>query len=102
LLEAVGAQFARNLARDTFSKNSFDSSLFGLFSSVGSEKKLDAIHVLRAVTTEQRCEANALAQVNDGIAIAYLDGTIALTNSALLGFAELTLDELTSLMYLDC
>jgi signal transduction histidine kinase len=53
--------------------------------------------VLRAVTTEQRCEANALAQVNDGIAIAYLDGTIALTNSALLGFAELTLDELTSL-----
>ena len=97
LLEAVGAQFARNLARDTFSKNSFDSSLFGLFSSVGSEKKLDAIHVLKAVTTEQRCEANALAQVNDGIAIAYLDGTIALTNSALLGFAELTLDELTSL-----
>jgi len=97
LLEAVGAQFARNLARDTFSKNSFDSSLFGFFSTVGSEKKLDALHVLRAVTTEQRCEANALAQVNDGIAIAYLDGTIALTNSALLGFAELTLDELTSL-----
>jgi signal transduction histidine kinase len=97
LLEAVGAQFARNLARDTFSKNSFDSSLFGFFSTVGSEKKLDALHVLRAVTTEQRCEANALAQVNDGIAIAYLDGTIALTNSALLGFAELTLNELTSL-----
>jgi len=97
LLEAVGAQFARNLALDTFSKNSFDSSLFGFFSTVGSEKKLDALHVLRAVTTEQRCEANALAQVNDGIAIAYLDGTIALTNSALLGFAELTLDELTSL-----
>jgi signal transduction histidine kinase len=90
LLEAVGSQFARNLARDTFSKNPFDSSLLGYFSTFGTEKKLDALHVLRARTTEQRCEANALAHINDGVAIAYLDGTLALVNTTLLGFAEIT------------
>ena len=88
LLEAVGAQFARNLKRDSFSKNSFHSSLLGYFSTFGSEKKRDALHVLRALTTEQRCEASALTRLNDGVAIAYLDGTLALANSVLLEFAE--------------
>ncbi|HEY6803841.1 MAG TPA: ATP-binding protein [Pyrinomonadaceae bacterium] len=93
LLEAVGAQFARNLARDSFSKNSFHTSLLGYFSTAGSQKKLDALHVLRALTTEQRCEANALTHLTDGVAIAYLDGTIASTNSAILEFAEITTEE---------
>jgi len=97
LLEAVGSQFARNLARDSFSKNSFNSSLLGFFSTIGSEKKIDALHVLRALTTEQRCEANALATVDDGVAIAYLDGTIALANSKLLGFVGLTHEQLNGL-----
>ncbi|HEV8368129.1 MAG TPA: ATP-binding protein [Pyrinomonadaceae bacterium] len=88
LLEAVGAQFARNLKRDSFSKNSFHSSLLSYFSTFGSEKKRDALHVLRALTTEQRCEASALTCLNDGVAIAYLDGTLASANSVLLEFAE--------------
>jgi len=90
LLQAVGAQFARNLARESFSKNKFRNPLLGYFSTAGSEKKLDALHVLRALSTEQRCDANALTQLNDGVAIAYLDGTIASANSAILGFAEIT------------
>jgi len=97
LLEAVGAQFARNLSRDTFAKNSFDSSLLGYFSTEGSEKKLDALHVLRAVATEQRCEASALTQMDDGVAIAYLDGTLALTSSKLLTFAEITAEQAKTL-----
>jgi len=96
LLSAVGAQFARNLTRDSFSKNSVSPQL-GYFSTVGSQKKLDALHILRAVTTEQRCEANALAQISDGVAIAYLDGTLALTNASLLTFAEVTSEQAASL-----
>jgi two-component system phosphate regulon sensor histidine kinase PhoR len=97
LLEAVGAQFARNLARDSFAKNSFHNSLLGYFSTSGSEKKLAALHVLRALTTEQRCEANALINITDGVAIAYLDGTIASVNSTILDFAEITAEQCENL-----
>lgn len=97
LLEAVGAQFARNLARDAFSRNRFKNPLMGYFSTAGSQKKLDALHVLRALSTEQRCGANALTQLNDGVAIAYLDGTIASANSAILSFAEITPEQSSSL-----
>jgi two-component system phosphate regulon sensor histidine kinase PhoR len=53
--------------------------------------------VLRALITEQRCEASALTIVDDGVAIAYLDGTLALANSALLNFAEITKQQLETL-----
>src|SRR4029079_1811722 len=96
LLEAVGAQFARNLARESFSKNSFDSLFLGLFSTVASAKKLDALQVLRALATEQRAEANALTTIDAGVAIAHLDGTIAFANSALLSFADITSEQLKS------
>ena len=97
LLEAVGSQFARNLARDSFSKNSFGSSSYGFFSTVGSKKKLDALHVLHAVAIEQRSDQTALTNIEDGVAIAYLDGTIAFANAALLNFAETTVAELKAL-----
>ena len=97
LLEAVGAQFARNLTRDILANHSGDSSRFAFFSTNGTEKKLDALYVLRALITEQRCEASALTIVDDGVAIAYLDGTIALANSALLNFAEITQQQLETL-----
>jgi signal transduction histidine kinase len=89
LLEAVGAQFARNLARELFARNTFHSSAMGFFSTVGSEKKLEALHVLQALITEQRCEANALTDIDYGVAIAYLDGTLGLANTALLNFGEI-------------
>lgn len=97
MLKAVGAQFARNLARDSFSKNSFSSSLLGFFSTVGSEKKLDALRVLKALTVEQRCEASALSHMDDGVAIAYLDGTLALLNKNLLTFAGVTQEQAETL-----
>ncbi|MCA1577761.1 MAG: GAF domain-containing protein [Acidobacteria bacterium] len=90
LLEAVASQFARNLKRESFAKNSARSKSFSYFSQRGSRRKLDALSVLKAITVEQRCEAKALAHINDGVAIAYLDGTVALTNPALLRFAGLT------------
>ena len=93
LLEAVGSQFARNLKREEFLQNPARSQAFSFFSHTGGQRKLEGLYVLKALTTEQRCEANALSDINDGIAIAYLDGTIALTNSPLLKFADLTAEE---------
>ena len=90
LLEAVASQFARNLKRESFAKNSAKSKAFSYFSQRGTRRKLDALNVLKAITVEQRCEAEALAQINDGVAIAYLDGTLALTNPAVLSYAGLT------------
>jgi two-component system phosphate regulon sensor histidine kinase PhoR len=90
LLEAVASQFARNLKRESFAKNFARSKSFSYFSQRGSRRKLDALNVLKAITVEQRCEAKALAHINDGVAIAYLDGTVALTNPTILRYAGLT------------
>ena len=90
LLEAVASQFARNLKRESFAKNSARSKWFGYFSQKGTRRKLDALNVLKAIAIEQRCEANALTNINDGVAIAYLDGTLAQANPTLLTFAGLT------------
>jgi len=87
LLNAVGAQFARNLARDIFSKAPFDASLISFFSAQTAEKKIEAMDVVRAGVIEHQCEANALTQMHDGVAIAYLDGTLALMNKPMQRFA---------------
>jgi two-component system phosphate regulon sensor histidine kinase PhoR len=97
LLEAVASQFARNLKRESFAKNSARSKSFSYFSQRGTRRKLDALSVLKAITVEQRCEAKALANINDGVAIAYLDGTVALTNPTMLRYAGLTPDRVQQL-----
>lgn len=90
LLEAVASQFARNLKRESFAKNPARGKSFSYFSQRATRRKLDALNVLKAITVEQRCEAKALAQINDGVAIAYLDGTLALTNASILAYAGIT------------
>ena len=55
LLEAVASQFARNLKRESFAKNSARSKSFSYFSQRGTRRKLDALSVLKAITVEQRC-----------------------------------------------
>ncbi|HEY2963795.1 MAG TPA: ATP-binding protein, partial [Pyrinomonadaceae bacterium] len=90
LLEAVASQFARNLKRESFANNSARSKSFSYFSQRGTRRKLDALGVLKAITVEQRCEAKTLANIDDGVAIAYLDGTLASTNPTLLRYAGLS------------
>jgi signal transduction histidine kinase len=97
LLQAVASQFARNLQHDSFTKNSLTDDPFAYLSTTANRKKLEALHVLQSSLTEQRCEANALTSTSDGVAVAYLDGTLALTNSALLGFAAIAPDEVKDL-----
>lgn len=89
LLEAIGSQFARNLKRESFSNSPARSQSVAYFSHAANQRKLDALNVLKALTVEQRCEASTLAHMEDGVAIAYLDGTLALANPTLLKFAGL-------------
>ena len=97
LLEAIGSQFARNLKRESFSKNTTRSQLLSYFSQSGNKRKLDALNVLKAVTVEQRCEASTLTHIDDGVAIAYLDGTLALVNPKLVGFVGLASEQVSEL-----
>ena len=101
LLEAVGSQFARNLERESFTNNPARTQTLSFFSQTGSKRKLDALNVLKAVNVEQRCEANTLTNMDDGVAIAYLDGTVALVNPALLSFAGLTSEQVSNMDLFD-
>ena len=101
LLEAVSSQFARNLERESFSKSVAHTQSLSYFSQTGSRRKLDALNVLKAVTVEQRCEASTLTHVDDGVAIAYLDGTLALVNPTLLSFAGLTSEQVAKMDLFD-
>jgi signal transduction histidine kinase len=101
LLLAVGSQFARNLERESFTHNAVRTETFSFFSQSGSRRKLDALNVLKAVTVEQRCEASTLAHIDDGVAIAYLDGTVALVNPTLMTFAGLTHEQVLKMDLFD-
>ena len=101
LLLAVGSQFARNLERESFTHNAVHTQALSFFSQSGSKRKLDALNVLKAVTVEQRCEASTLTHIDDGVAIAYLDGTLALVNPTLMTFAGLTPEQVAKMDLFD-
>ena len=101
LLLAVGSQFARNLERESFSHNTVRTAALSFFSQSGSKRKLDALNVLKAVTVEQRCEASTLTHIDDGVAIAYLDGTLAIVNPTLITFAGLTHEQVVKMDLFD-
>lgn len=101
LLEAVSSQFARNLKRESFSKNPARTQALSYFSQTGNKRKLDALNVLKALTVEQKCEASSLTYIDEGVAIAYLDGTLALVNPTLLTFAGLTAQQVSSMDLFD-
>jgi signal transduction histidine kinase len=101
LLLAVGSQFARNLERESFTHNASRSDALSFFSQTGSKRKLDALNVLKAVTVEQRCEASTLTHIDEGVAIAYLDGTLASVNPTLMTFAGLTGEQVTKMDLFD-
>ncbi len=101
LLLAIGSQFARNLERESFAHSPVRTEALSFFSPGGSRRKIDALNVLKAVAVEQRCEANTLVHIDDGVAVAYLDGTLAIVNPALLSFAEVTSEQVSKMDLFD-
>ena len=99
LLAAVGGQMARNLQREESHNLTRTSSPVSIFSTRGSNQKLQSLYVLNGALLEQRVGLNALAEVGDGVALAYLDGRLAHTNSTLLAIARLVPDEVLNLTF---
>lgn len=92
LLTAVGGQMARNLQREEAHQNATQRNPLAFFSAKASNQRLESLYALNGALLEQRVGINALAEIGDGVALAYLDGRIAFANPALLETAGLTSD----------
>jgi two-component system phosphate regulon sensor histidine kinase PhoR len=93
LLFAVAAQLARNLQREEASKSVMRTGPLTYLSARAAERRLDSVDVLSGLLSERGFGAQALAESSDGMAIGYLDGTVAHINSQLLSLAGLVEDE---------
>ena len=89
LLAAVGGQLARDLQREDAQRKKLDSNLPAFISARTSGHRLHAFDLISGVLTEHRFGAQVLAEASDGYAIAYLDGTIAYVNPAMLWAARM-------------
>jgi signal transduction histidine kinase len=93
LLAAVGGQLARDLQREDAQRKKLDSNLPAFISARTSGHRLHAFDLISGVLTEHRFGAQVLAEASDGYAIAYLDGTIAYVNPAMLWAAGMKNDD---------
>jgi signal transduction histidine kinase len=84
LLFAVGSQLARDLQREDAQRKKLDTNLPAFVSSRTSDHRLHAFDLISGVLTEHKFGAQVLSEAADGYAIAYLDGTLAYTNPAML------------------
>jgi signal transduction histidine kinase len=94
LLMAVSGQLARDLQREDAQRKKLDSNLPAFISARTSGHRLHAFDLISGVLTEHRFGAQVLAEASDGYAIAYLDGTLAYVNPAMLWTARLNNHEL--------
>ena len=99
LLATVGGQMARNLQREETHKEARANNSFSFFSTRGSRQKLQSLYVLNGTLNERGVGLNALSEVGDGIALAYLDGRIAYANPALLSLGRLGPKEVRNLTF---
>lgn len=90
LLLALAGQLARNLHREETFRHTDRQFRKSYMSTTASARRLELMDVLYGVLAEQRFGINMLAEISDGIAIAYLDGTLAYVNPAFLQFARLS------------
>lgn len=89
LLFAVGSQLARDLQREDAQRMKLDSTLPAFVSSRTSDHRLHAFDLISGVLTEHKFGAQVLSEASDGYAIAYLDGTLAYANPAMLWAARI-------------
>lgn len=101
LLTAVCAQLARNLQREEVSKATVKRGQFGYLSADAGQRRLELLAVVNGLLSEQRFGVNALAEISDGMAIAYLDGTLAHINASLQKLARLADDQVSDLTLFD-
>ena len=101
LLTAVGGQMARNLQREEAHNLTDHQSSLDFFSAKASQHRLQSLYVLNGALLEQSVGVNALSEIGDGVALAYLDGRIAYANASLLALANLTQDQTRDISFFD-
>jgi signal transduction histidine kinase len=101
LLSAVGAQLARNLQREVARRTPLPRALRAYLSARSARTRLELMDVLNGLISEQGFVVNALAEISDGLAIAYLDGTIGYINSPLLQLAHISPEDVGRLNLFD-
>lgn len=101
LLTAVAGQMARNLQREETHQGDGKRSALAFFSSKAAEEKLESLYVLNGALLEQSVGINALAEVGEGVALAYLDGRIAYANAALAALAGMAREQTSKLSFFD-
>ena len=101
LLTAVGGQMARNLQREEAYNVTDHRSRLDFFSAKASQHRLQSLYVLNGALLEQSVGVNALSEIGDGVALAYLDGRIAYANGSLLALASLTQDQTRDISFFD-
>lgn len=89
LLSAVAAQLARNLQREEAAKSPIRSGPITFLSARAAARRLESVDLLSGLLSERGFGAQALAESSDGMAIGYLDGTLAHINAQLLSLAGL-------------
>jgi signal transduction histidine kinase len=89
LLAAVGGQLARDLQREDAKRKKLDSNLPAFISARTSGHRLHAFDLISGVLAEHRFGAHVLAEASEGYAVAYLDGTLAFVNPAMLWAARM-------------
>lgn len=89
LLFAVGGQLARDLQREDAQRKKLVSNLPAFVSARTSDRRLHAFDLISGVLTENKFGAQVLSEAADGYAIAYLDGTLAYANPAMLWAARM-------------
>ncbi|MDQ2922641.1 MAG: ATP-binding protein [Acidobacteriota bacterium] len=101
LLTAVGGQMARNLQREEAQDATGHRGPLDFFSAKASQQRLESLFVLNGALLEQSVGVNALSEIGDGVALAYLDGRIAYANASLLALASLTQDQTRNISFFD-
>lgn len=101
LLTAVGGQMARNLQREEAHKTNGHRSSLAFLSATDSEQRLESLYVLSGALLEQSVGINALSEIGDGVALAYLDGRIAYANAALAKLAGSEQEQISKLTFFD-
>jgi signal transduction histidine kinase len=92
VLKAFADQLARNFQRQETRQKSWRNQYLGFISVESAAQRLEAFRLVSALLTEQRFGSLAFADMDDGYAIAYLDGTLAYVNRPMLRAAQITLD----------
>jgi signal transduction histidine kinase len=97
LLSNVSAQLARNLQRDDARALNAPRWRETFLSSRAARQRLEAFGVVSGLLTEQGFAGLVLSEAEDAHAVAYLDGTLAFVNRAMLATARVGAAEWRSL-----